>query len=287
MSDTPFHRKLVKVAFQVFAGRANRHRYVMWPGLDMTDEQAPKWRGRPVASRCIRSLPDGLAEITIIGSGPSVASLHLERLPEGAAIFLNGAIALAHGSAPLAIACEDERFVWRHRDLFYQAPRDCIWMLSPAVMRCLLERDGTVLDGLTILPIIDLLKPPHHPRRRLDDPEIASLLRETARAALSTDPATGTIPVGTVAFSVLQHALAAKPALIGLAGIDLSNAHLPRFNETADNTAFSGIVTALDRILAHFQIARDVAPQNGVALECYSPVSALLDISYPYSDRLS
>ncbi len=56
--------------------------------------------------------------------------------------------------------------------------------------------------------------------------------------------------------SALQFALYCSPKTIGFLGIDISNAGEPRFYETSDETAFSGIARAEDRILEYFALAK-------------------------------
>ncbi|TMV51864.1 glycosyl transferase, partial [Thioclava sp. BHET1] len=118
MSDTPLSRRLVKLGFQLSHSRATRHHFTTWPGLQIARDGAAvtiRYRGQPIGAEILIGLPPGLAEITVIGSGPSLKGQAVGRLPERSAILLNGAISLADQIQPLAIAIEDERFVWRHR----------------------------------------------------------------------------------------------------------------------------------------------------------------------------
>lgn len=291
-SDRPFSRKIVKLAFALLAGRARAHGQDCWPGLKI-DTAAGRvlYRGAQAARLSPAALPSGLEEITVVGSGPSIRDQDLTRLPPRSTILLNGAITLCDRIAPLAIAVEDERFVWRHGAELRRvlAEQDCLFLLSPAVIRALLSQDRSCLGGRKIALIDNLLKPVNGKRRKPDDPALRAIVRLGTQpgSALSLDPGRGIMPAGTVAFSALQFALAALPRRIGLAGIDLSNAAQPRFYETAGEQAASGIVTGLERILAGFSLAHALAAERGIALACYSPVSALLGIGYSPSDRLS
>lgn len=291
MSDTPLHRKLVKLGFQLTHGRETRHHYALWPhgALNHAPDGSGTlmWRGKPAATLLAGGLPAGLQEITLIGSGPSLRDQAPERLPPRSAILLNGAISLSGRVPPLAIAIEDERFIWRHWTMLRDHTPDCYWMLAPAVMRAILQRDALILQDRRILLIEDITKPTGRKRRSLDDPEIRDFVRRGGDGSgLSQAPWRGVVPAGTIAFSAMQFALAARPAQIGLAGIDLSNADAPRFNETAGNTAPSGIVSALTRILAAFTLAKDEATRHNIRLACYSQHSALCGIGYPFQPRL-
>ncbi|KEP68229.1 glycosyl transferase [Thioclava dalianensis] len=289
-SDRPFARRMVKLGFSLFAGRARAHGQDLWPGLRLVRDANGVghgiYKGREAVTLQPAHLPAGLPEITLIGSGPSLKSQDLTRLPERSAILLNGAISVADRIAPLAIAVEDERFVWRHAEMLRTAPADCLWLLSPGAIRALLSLHPDALRDRRVGLIDNILKPAHARRRSLDDPTLGDVLRRDGEAALSRDPARGVVPAGTVAFSALQFALAARPAKIGFAGIDLGNANSPRFYETEGHSAASGIVSGLDRILSGFALARSEAEAQGIALACYSQVSALLEIGYQFSNRL-
>jgi len=104
---------------------------------------------------------------------------------------------------------------------------------------------------------------------------------------ISSAPDKGVFQGGSVAISAMQFLIACRPSLIGLFGIDISNADLPRFYETKNASAFSGIALAEARILGHFATASAVCSKLGIAVECYSEKSALLTAGYQYSDRFS
>jgi len=212
----------------------------------------------------------------------------LSRVAPNRAILLNGAIKLIPDlGGVFAVVIEDERFVWRHHSEFANfRPNDTIFLLSPAVIRTLLSLDSNWCQDRTIVLLDNLKKPYGQPRRSLLDPDIADLLVLGNDAALSTNPEFGVVPVGTVAFSALQFALAAGVSRIGLAGIDLSNAHMPRFYENGD-TAKSGILRAQQKILAHFALADEHAKKLGVDIVCHSPVSALRDIGIVYQQTIA
>lgn len=290
--NRPFSRSLVKLGFTIFAGKRRAHFQDCWPGLciERDDSGAGKihYRGRMAGVLLPTGLPQGLSEINIVGSGPSLAKQRIECLAPNSAILLNGAIALAGKLQPLAIAVEDERFVWRHIDILRNAPDNCLYLLSPAAMRAWLSLDQNALEGRSIMLIDNIFKPVHLPRRSAASPELTACLAldtETG-AALSLDPAVGVVIAGTVACSAVQFALNARPGRIGLAGIDLSNANQPRFYEREGSSAFSGIVSGLQRILRAFSLVHSVAEAAGVSLVCYSPVSALLEIGLEYDDKL-
>jgi hypothetical protein len=104
-------------------------------------------------------------------------------------------------------------------------------------------------------------------------------------AALSLAPAIGVIQAGSVVVSALQFAIGLKPRRIGLLGIDISNANQPRFYETTGRMAKSGLQKGYQRIISHIVLANRLCEENGIALTCHSPVSALLDCGFDYDRR--
>ncbi|MCS5601145.1 MAG: glycosyl transferase [Paracoccus sp. (in: a-proteobacteria)] len=287
-SDRPIARKLVRLGFQML-GRDHAHRQDLWPGLAIDRSTgAVRWRGKPLLTLVPGAaiLPVGMEAIAIVGSGPSLRDQRIEALGDGRAILCNGAASLAGRIRPLAVAVEDERFVFRHHAMLAALPRDLPLLLSPAALRAWAERGADALSGRQVALIDNLAKPLGGPRRALADPGLRDFVIRDREAAISIDPDRGVVITGTVAFSALQFALAAQPTQILLAGIDLSNDNLPRFYEGSD-AAPSGLSAGLARILAGFALAQSVADRRSIHLACASPVSALLGLGYSEDPRLS
>lgn len=287
-SDRPLSRKLIRLGFQAL-GRNRAHRQDLWPGMAI-DRRAGHvdWRGRRLLSLVPpdRIFRPGLDLIAVVGSGPSLRDQRVAALGDGAAILCNGAAQLCDRIRPLAVAVEDERFVFRHHAMLSGLPPEIPVLLSPAALRAWAEREAGTLRGRPVTLIENLVKPVGAQRRDLSDPALKGMVVTGPDAAMSLDPATGVVITGTVAFSALQFALAARPRRILLAGIDLSNDSAPRFYETAGDRAPSGLTAGMDRILAGFALARTEAEGRGVEIACASPVSALLGLGYPLDRRL-
>ncbi|MDW4498373.1 glycosyl transferase [Sulfitobacter sp. D35] len=296
-SDRPWRRKLVKHGFQVLGGKARAHGQDVWPFLKLTKPRGDVpgrivWKGEEAG----KLLPWAAAReflagrpVLICGSGPSVRQADVTRWADGPAILLNGALSLAPRFGTVRIgAIEDERFVWRHVDMIGdEAERIELWLLSPSVIRALLSFDAGWAEGRRIFLIDDIVKPLNGTRRALQDPEIAACFEGQERPMVSLHPETGVVPAGTVAFSAAQIALAADPRSIGFLGVDLTSANAPRFYETAEARAKSGIVGALARILEHFEAFAEVAAARNVSLRCHSASSALLDLGIPEDRELA
>jgi hypothetical protein len=292
-SDRPLSRSLIKLGARLFLGRNLAHAQDWFPGLSIDGKRVVNYRGQPVVGlEGTDILLDGSrAWIHIVGSGPSVADADLSRLDPGGAILLNGAIHLAGGpvAAPLAIAVEDERFVYRHFELMREkiaAGQACLF--SVAVLRAICEHDRGWLADKRVVLINDIRKPYGLPRRT--PAQISGLdfvrLDPTGEYGFSLAPDRGVFQGGSVAVSVLQFAVALRPVMIGFVGIDIRNARQPRFYEEKGTSAFSGVADAEGRILGHIALAKAVAEEQGIGFVNFSPVSALADIEVPYDDRL-
>jgi hypothetical protein len=298
-SDRPWHRSLVKTGARVLFGGSLAHIQDWFPGLSVVRSTATgrgevRYKGDIVASLFGA---DALREqsndpIYIVGSGPSVNDCDLTRLPEGGAILLNGAISLiaAPIATPLAIAVEDERFIWRHFDLLKRKVAvETVCLFSVAVLRAICENDRGFLADKRVVLIDDIRKPYGARRRSIE--ELGRLdfvrLNEAGTAGLSLLPDRGVFQGGSVAISATQFALYCRPQTIGLIGIDISNAREPRFYESAGDAAFSGIARAETRIIEHFVLAKAIAAQHGIALVNHSAVSALLKHGFSYDEGFS
>ncbi|MBL0371934.1 glycosyl transferase [Rhizobium sp. KVB221] len=290
----PLRRRITKLLARLLLGGSRAHYHSWLPSLSIVGREAGapgtvRFRGAHEIS--LRS-SDMLAEragdrIVIIGSGPSVNSVELARLPSKSSILLNGAIGLVGEkiAMPLAIAIEDERFIWRHFDMIRdRLAIDVPCLFSPGVLRALYEIDKGWLTGRQVVLIDDIRKPYGAPCRR--DADLRQLdfvtLSADGKAGFSTAPDRGVFQGGSVVISALQFALASPARHIGLVGIDISNADAPRFYEKKGSMAFSGIAGAEARILAHIALAKEVAERNGVELVNHSAVSALRSIGLEY-----
>lgn len=287
-SDRPISRKLIRLGFQAM-GRSRAHRQDLWPGLAI-DRPSGRvtWRGRTLftIAQAAEIIPPNPPLIAVVGSGPSLKDQRIEALGDGTAILCNGAASLSDRIRPLAVAVEDERFVFRHHAMLAALPRDLPLLLSPAAIRAWAARDPALLEHRRVALIENIERPLNAPRRPLSDPVLREIVLRGHRGALSLRPDQGVVITGTVAFSALQFALAAAPDRILLAGIDLTNDSQPRFYETTD-AAPSGLSAGIERILAGFGLAREAAERRGIALSCASPVSALLELGVPLDQRLT
>ncbi len=298
-SERPLTRSIVKLAATVFLGKGWAHAQNWLPGLTLRipatslDEGEILFKGERVAALHHADLLRKAAHETIhiVGSGPSIAGVDFSRVALHEAILLNGAINLigTRIGAPLAVAIEDERFVWRHFPLMREKiGAGTICLLSVGVVRAICETDrGWLADKRVIL--VDDVRKPYRLRRRSDDDlrHLNFAVLADDGAGFSRDTSRGVFQGGSVAVSALQFAVFCRPAIIGLFGIDISNAGEPRFYEKAGDTAGSGIAGAAGRIVAHFALARRVCAEDKIEILNFSPVSALIGAGFPYDPRFA
>ncbi len=297
MADRPWHRSLIKSGVRLFLGGSRAHVQDWFPGLSIIRSQNVSevlYRGAKVASLAgmdrLRERCGGA--VYIVGSGPSILDCDLRGLEFRSAILLNGAIGLSGDriAEPLAIAVEDERFVWRHLDMLREkvAPGS-LCLFSVAVLRALCEIDKCWLADKTIILIDDIRKPYGARRRSVDDLKKLQYVRLNTEgsAGFSLSPDRGVFLGGSVAVSALQFALYCAKQQVGFLGIDISNAGEPRFYETPSDMAFSGIARAEARIIEHLVLARQIAAERGVSFVNYSRISALLKYDFGYDDRFA
>jgi hypothetical protein len=297
MSERPLWRSMVKLAISTFGGRRWRHAQDWLPGLRLTLPIEPGatgsivYRGSAVAQLIHPAALKGVSSsVHIVGSGPSIKDNDLGLTGSQSCILLNGAIGLVDAgvSAPLAIAVEDERFIWRHFNLL-RTIKKTTCLLSTSAIRAICEIDPSWLHGQQVILIDDIRKPYRHQRR--SDQEIASFdfveMSGDGTAGFSMEPSRGVFQGGSVLISALQFAVYWGPEEIGMFGIDISNASQPRFYEREGITAKSGLVEGKKRILAHVALAKKISNQRVIRLSNFSPVSALRECGLDYDDRFA
>lgn len=294
--DRPLARSIIKLGSRLFLGSKRAHWQDSFPGLNLATSGGRRqvfYRHQVVCTLEPHSIIDiGKPATYVVGSGPSINDCDLRRVEARCALLLNGAINLMAREIPepLAVAIEDERFVWRHFSLMRnRIPAGTICLFSVQVLRAICENDPCWLSDKRIVLIDNIVKPYGLPRRKPDElaeMPFAVFDRRTA-SGLSQEPDRGVFQGGSVAISALQFLIASRPNLIGFFGVDISNANSPRFYETEGQAAYSGIASAQERLLRHFELGLSLCAQQGINLECYSSSSALLTVGYQYSDRFS
>lgn len=291
-SDRPFRRQAIKLLAQFVLGRRRAHYHAWLPSLRIEGRAAGAagqivYRGRPVVDLARLDLLRQRtgSRIVIVGSGPSVKDSPLGLLQPRTALLLNGAVGLIGRGIgePLAVAIEDERFVWRHFEMIARhVAADIPLLLSVGAIRAICDLEPAFLRGRNVILIDDIRKPYGRPRQT--DADLAGLdgVVLASSAGFSSRPELGVFQGGSVVVSALQFALATDAPEIGFIGVDITNADAPRFYESDGSAAFSGVAGAERRILDHIALAGTEAKKRGVRLRNHSTVSALRSIGLDY-----
>ena len=295
-SERPLWRQAVRLTTRLVYGGQMGHAQDWLPHLSLTPTdgtQAGKvhYKNHEVAELLpFDHFRERVGKVcVIVGSSPSLRKQRLDRLDPESCILLNGAACLAPEriEKPLAIAIEDERFVWRHFEMMREhiaIETPCLF--SVAVLRAIAEHDPEWLRNRPLFLIDNLYKPYSGPRLTSESPKLKDVVLQGDTAALSTSPGCGVVPGGSIAITALQWAMAAGPERIGFVGVDISNADEPRFYETEFNRAPSRLRSSQESMLMQFALASDYCRRNQIRLETYSQISALLDVGIEYSSRL-
>lgn len=295
--NRPFRRYLARLYCILRYGRAWSHAEEWWPGLELRQPGAAQgailYRGQTIAPLLsYPSLPAGLRELVIVGTGPSLARQVRARIPVEASLLLNGAIHLIdrnHGPKPFGVVIEDERFVWQHAQTIVDrvAPGTHCYF-STAVIRALCENAPRWLAEQNVHHLNFVHHPYQARKRSVEDMRHLPFLRWSAdkTTAISLAPQSGLVIGGSVAASAAQIALFMAPPRIGLAGVDLTNTALPRFYETTQDRAMSRLDAAIEGILAMFSLVAREGAERGIVFENYSPVSRLAEIGITYVPKL-
>ncbi|MFC5386045.1 hypothetical protein ACFPLB_08715 [Aquamicrobium segne] len=295
--NRPFHRYLARIYCRLCYGALRSHNEEWWPGLRL---QKPglngaagsvEYKGRVLAPLLPFSAKEKLEELIIVGSGPSLASQAIDKIPMSSAILLNGAVHLLSETdeRPYAIVIEDERFIWRHwPDLCRLVPEPADVYFSTSVIRSLCETAPDWLARQRIHHLDFVHRPYLAPRRNIQHQKELPFLMwsDDGEVAISLQPRSGIVAAGSVAVTAAQLALSMQPAKIGLAGIDLTSTQMPRFYEQAGNQAMSRLDVAVERILAAFSLIAKEGGNRDIVFENYSPISLLINKNIPYSSRL-
>ncbi len=299
-SDRPWYRHFIRTGIRLLLGSKKAHYQDWLPGLLLQSSRGTAvnarlfYKGRLVAELCpVQAIhQQASGAVYVVGSGPSIHKMDMTLLGPRTAILLNGAISLIDDKVPepLAVAVEDERFIYRHfESMMNKIPPGTTCLFSVSVLRAICEQNPNWLADKKIILIDNILKPYGAPRLSIS--EVAErdyvLLNDDGTVGISLQPDLGVFQAGSIAVSALQFALACEVEMIGFIGIDISNANEPRFYEKSKKVAFSGVAGAEARILSHIRLALAAAQRRNIQFLNFSPVSALAKLDLKYDPRLT
>ena len=246
--------------------------------------------------------------VNILASGSSIYSANLNKISQQPCIFVNGSIELMGKydfTHPVAYVITDPRFI-RHNLAILQNRYhgQCPLYITQAVLEKLADTDRNLIKKYVqhLRLIYSVERPIRQPskhflakffrknnKRLLMDfanhPQFVIERHGDTTIGVSLDIRHGFVEAGTVAFVATQLAYRLGFSEIHLYGIDLINAHEPRFYENSQNSAPSKLAPAIyNRIVPSFDLLASVYQQQGVMVYNHSPVSKDLFKNLPFFD---
>lgn len=244
--------------------------------------------------------------VNILASGSSIYSANLNKISQQPCIFVNGSIELMGKydfTHPIAYVITDPRFIRHNLAILQNRYRgQCPLYITQAVLEKLADTDPHLIEQYAqhLRLIYSVERPIRQPskhflakffrknnKRLLMDfanhPQFVIERHGDTTIGVSLDIRHGFVEAGTVAFVATQLAYRLGFSEINLYGIDLINAHEPRFYENSQNSAPSKLAPAIyNRIVPSFDLLASVYQQHGVMVYNHSPVSKDLftELSY-------
>ena len=246
--------------------------------------------------------------VNILASGSSIHSANLNKISQQPCIFVNGSIELMEAydfQQPVAYVITDPRFIRHNLAILQNRYRgQCPLYITQAVLEKLADTDPHLIEQYAqhLRLIYSVERPIRQPSKHF----LAKFFRKNNKRLLmdfanhpqfvieghgdttigvSLDISHGFVEAGTVAFVATQLAYRLGFSEIHLYGIDLINAHEPRFYENVQNSAPSKLAPAIyNRIVPSFDLLASVYQQQGVMVYNHSPVSKDLFKNLPFFD---
>lgn len=246
--------------------------------------------------------------VNILASGSSIHSANLNKISQQPCIFVNGSIELMETydfQQPVAYVITDPRFIRNNLAILQNRYHgQCPLYLTQAVLEKLADTDRNLIKKY--VQHLRLIYSVERPIRQPSKHFLAKFFRKNNKRLLmdfanhpqfvieghgdttigvSLDISHGFVEAGTVAFVATQLAYRLGFSEIHLYGIDLINAHEPRFYENVQNSAPSKLTPAIcNRIVPSFDLLAKVYQQQGVMVYNHSSVSKDLFKNLPFFD---
>lgn len=292
-----FWRKL----YRWLHARPRQHNRHLWPYVSVTRDPggaicAARVFGHALSLVTLDSAIDPAdTTVHLILSGPSVASIPYDRLPIGAAMGVNGSIALARKyDIPFRYYCIiDQTFARERIDLVREVvARDLTLFVTPDVLRYMVQGISPREYRCRIC-VIELISEPAY--QAAPSPEALQRLAQScpelalfdANNALgySFDPARGVFDADTVAYVALQTLVGGGARSIYIHGLDLNDALQQRFYGEGLTAQASRLARNYKRLIEpSFAQAAPLLKARGVELFNLSQESALPEDIMPKVD---
>ncbi|AMG45434.2 hypothetical protein HGQ98_21510 [Achromobacter ruhlandii] len=283
-----FARKL----FRMLRSRTQRHNQHLWPFVRIWRNPAGVICGFRAFGRTVPITPleQGYdpddREVHLILSGPSIAEIPYDRLDMGAAMGVNGSIALMHKfKVPFKYYCIiDQNFVRDRIDLVREIVAcDLTLYVLPEVLRYIMQGIPQELIRCRIC-IVELISerayqrsaaPAVLKRMAAASPDL-QLLDAKQGLGYSFDASLGVFDADTVAYVALQVLISGGARKVYLHGLDLTLQHGMRFYDEGQTPQTSRLARNFARLIEpSFRFAAPQWRSRGVSVINLSPVSAL------------
>jgi len=276
--------RFLRALYKICLPKSIRHFVRAFPYLKI-DEQSRRvtWKGQVIGQLQMWSqFPSVGTRLIIVGSGPSVTE-HLEQLTtldrQGEPIvLLNGAASLYEQRvirSPLAVIVEDARFILEKPEIILGLPVESRLVLSTAAFHALCYVDSTCLQKFRIWHMNSVLMPLGKPKPKLADGDFGDFIK-AGSVGLSRNLEVGHFGCGTVMYAGIQLGFHLKVAELYLVGFDMTNFEQPRFYETQQNRAWTGLQNSFsNRLLPSLELVRLQAIQQGMEVINCSAVSVI------------
>ena len=259
-----------------------------WPWVRIESAGASGYRVLYSGKLACTSLPfcdlcETGGEIAIVGSGPSVNLMRFDLISRLNCVLLNGAISLvdAYGIEPLACIIVDSTFAENRFDVLRCLPSGSNVILTPGVIRAVLERERAFLSKMNVYLTQNILMPVYNP-----GPRFRQQRDMAEQAGFSFDLDCGYVDGGTVMAVAIQLAYQVKAEKTYLIGLDIGNSASPRFYETQRDKLKCGLSDAYESSTLPFMKAASVIfSRSGIDIYNCSPCSRLPYDVIPYCDE--
>lgn len=284
--------RFVRKLFRLLRSRTQRHNQHLWPFVRIWRDRSGAICGFRAFGRSLPITPlaqgyDPADEtVHLILSGPSVAEIPYDQLEIGAAMGVNGAIALARKfDLKFKYYCIiDQNFVRDRIELVREiVSRDLTLYVFPEVLRYIMQ--GVPQDQIRCrICVIELISerayqrtaaPAMLKRIAAATPDV-QLLDAKQGLGYSFDASLGVFDADTVAYAALQVLMSSGARQVYVHGLDLTVQHGLRFYDEGANPQTSRLARKFAHLIEpSFRFASAQWRARGLSVFNLSPVSAL------------
>lgn len=293
-NKSDLYTKLARLAFRLTHPPSMRHVAHSLPHLRLKPEGSQwdiYWRKQKLSTtKAWHTLKDNQTQkMFVIGSGPSIKEQDLSRIGEQPALVVNGAASLIKNGTlqnPIGLVIEDARFVQQRPEFIANLPKHIPIFASPSVLQTIGAINSNWLAEHPYFLMQSFTQRHWQPKKPIEAFNPNTFVKGK-NANLSLDSSLGSFGCGTVMYRAAQVALMFNTKEIALVGLDLTNFDQPRFYESKNDQAWTGLQNAYEsRILPAFTLFKQVCDERGIRLTNCSHTSIVPREVLPFNDEL-